>query len=789
MIRVWIILIAGLLSSLWVEAEEFQADYKKALSLSLEFYDAQGAGALGESWRRATWRKPSTLNDGADVDVDLSGGWFDAGDHVKFTLPMAYSATMLNWGYLEYRDGYRLANEESYFQNNIRVALDFLYSAYQDKNTQNIDDDIFYYQVGDGNADHSFWGPPELMIMARPTFSCDKDRKCSEAIAGSSAALASGALVFENNDSAYASKLLNKAKKMFEFAEKYQGNNGYIKANGFYTSYSGYFDELAWAAIWLYMATDDTNYLTKAKTYIAKAHSAIYWAHNWDNVSNGVYILLLQSGDSSYESSIIQHLNYWIGGVTYTAGGLAHLSEWGSLRYASTTAFLSFLYSDLVSDETEKLKYRAFGISQMNYILGNNPTKFTYEIALGDNYPINPHHRASHSSTTNNIDSPTNNIYLLRGALVGGPKVASDYDYKDDRRDYYRNEVTTDYNAGFTGALAKMILLNPTSSVVSISGSLDPVDPISSSSAIGTVSIVSQKTQEWSDGYCKEVVIQNSTTQPYTWEIELSDRDIYYFKDVNITKEGDKLIAKGISTNSSVQPNGRVAFMFCAGVEPTTPSTPLPTTPTTIAPSVDSTVGKLQISRVSTADWDKGYCETISVTNWDSSSIVWSFNIEVNGTIYDLWNANYTQEGSKVSVSGVSWNRTLVPNEKAEFGFCANRSLSTLTYINAINDSVASSLNNGQAEVIVADTHGDTLEVSAVTQTDWGSGYCKDIYVTNSTSSDIEWDISFEYEGTIYTIWNTSYSTSGQTLNVKGVDWNRIVSSNSTQSFGFCANR
>jgi len=50
------------------------------------------------------WRGNSALTDGSDRGIDLTGGWYDAGDHVKFGFPMASSATMLAWGLLEYRD-------------------------------------------------------------------------------------------------------------------------------------------------------------------------------------------------------------------------------------------------------------------------------------------------------------------------------------------------------------------------------------------------------------------------------------------------------------------------------------------------------------------------------------------------------------------------------------------------------------------------------------------------------------------------------------------------------------
>ena len=44
------------------------------------------------------------------------------------------------------------------------------------------------------------------------------------------------------------------------------------------------------------------------------------------------------------------------------------------------------------------------------------------------------------------------NPNILYGALVGGP--ALNGTYRDDRTHFVMNEVATDYNAGFQGALA-----------------------------------------------------------------------------------------------------------------------------------------------------------------------------------------------------------------------------------------------------------------------------------------------------------------------------------------------
>ena len=434
------------------------AQYKEVLPLALKFYEAQRATG---PFPTVTWRKAGGLDDGSDVGRNLTGGWFDAGDHVKFNLPMSYSATMLNWGMIAFPNGYSQAGQTNYGKEQVKYALDYFIQAYNEgANPNDASDDKVYYQVGDGGADHGFWGPPELMTMDRPTFTCDAINKCSEVAGGMAAAMASGAILFKN-DSTYSKLLLDKAKKIYRYAEEYQGNNGYTAANGYYRSYSGYNDELAWGAVWLYKATGDIAYLNKAKTYIANASDAKYWSQNWDNVSNGVNLLLAEiTGETTYKNAIETHLNYWQNGIKRTTGGLAFLDQWGSLRYSSTASFMALLYANSLNNSQQKTDYIAFAKSQIDYILGANPRNSSYVVGYGTNPPINPHHRAAHNSQSNNIDSPTNNEFVLEGALVGGPKSADDFDYADDRHDYIANEVATDYNAGFTGALAGMIALS-----------------------------------------------------------------------------------------------------------------------------------------------------------------------------------------------------------------------------------------------------------------------------------------------------------------------------------------
>ena len=89
--------------------------------------------------------------------------------------------------------------------------------------------------------------------------------------------------------------------QLFEFGDKYrgkydeeEGSVGVVKK--YYASVSGYMDELLWAALWLYKATDREEYL---KYVITKAHcfGGIGWAiseFSWDVKYAGLQIIASQ---------------------------------------------------------------------------------------------------------------------------------------------------------------------------------------------------------------------------------------------------------------------------------------------------------------------------------------------------------------------------------------------------------------------------------------------------------------------------------------------------------------
>jgi len=426
-------------------------NYGEALQKSLLFYELQRSGDIDEKTARTNWRGDSGMNDGADVGLDLTGGLYDAGDNVKFNLPMAYTASMLAWSVYEDKAAYQKSGQLDYALGNIKWICDYLIKCHPE-------DEVYYYQVGDGNADHAWWGAAEVMQMKRPAYRVDKNSPGSTVVGEAAAALAACAAVYSSIDKSYSDKCLKHAKSLYKFAESTKSDAGYTAANGFYNSWSGFNDELAWAAVWLYIAANDSSYLNKAKEYETKCEGNYKWTMCWDDKYTGAVCLLANlTGESRYKQKIEKNLDWWcgIGGesATYTPKGLAWIDQWGSLRYATTAAFIAASYVDSGKCPSNKVKaYSDFCESQINYALGSSGRSFV--VGFGKNPPEHPHHRTAQGSWADNMNEPNYHRHTLYGALVGGPD-ASD-GYTDTVSDFNKNEVADDYNAGFTGALAKL---------------------------------------------------------------------------------------------------------------------------------------------------------------------------------------------------------------------------------------------------------------------------------------------------------------------------------------------
>ncbi len=435
-----------------------QFNYGEALQKSLLFYETQQSGILPD-WNRISWRADSGINDGKDVGLDLTGGWHDAGDHIKFGFPMAFSVTALNWGFLEYKEGYDKVNQTDIFLRNIKWVTDYFIKCHPSPNE-------FYAQVADSKSqDHNFWMPAEMvdihpMYGIRRSYKLDAANPGSDVACETAAALASASMMFKTVDPAYSATLLQHAKELYEFGDTYRGRyneEGNIPASGTYSSFSGYVDELAWGAIWLYKATGDKTYLDKAEEHYSDPD--FKWGIAWDDKSYGTMALLaIETGEQKYKTAVEKYLDFWQpgGGLNYSPGGQAHLDQWGSLRYAMNTSLVALIYTDNVTT-TKKDTYHDFAVAQVKYALGDNPLDRSFVTGFGKNPPNKVHHRGQHASWIRSETIPAESRHTLWGALAGGPN-SNDDGFDDDRTDFQENEVATDYNACYTGVLARMIM-------------------------------------------------------------------------------------------------------------------------------------------------------------------------------------------------------------------------------------------------------------------------------------------------------------------------------------------
>mgnify|MGYP000975139259 FL=1 len=443
-------------------------NYGEALQKSMFFYQVQQSGVLPD-WNEVSWRADSMTND------YVPGGWYDAGDHLKFTLTNAYSATMLGWGLLQYPDGVKDCGELTEYRNNLQFVLDYLVKC-------DLGDKIVY-MIGDGSFDHVWWGAAEMYMAKyelmkgeteRPYFTCNDS--CIEA--QMAAALCTGYLCFKDSDPDKAQEYLDHATACFERADKNR-SIGDDPAERSYYEITTFYDDLFFAANWMYMATGEQKYLDLCKTdYIPnlgkESQSDEYkftWGHCWDDTQQGGTLLYaINTGDATWKEQFRKHLEYWTTGyggkqITHTPDGLAWLFQWGSLRHATTTAFLAYVAVDelFADDAALSTKYTKFADDTMNYCFGDNSKNFSYVVGMGDEYPQAWHHRTSSGAWNDkwsNIgqtegEDAKPHAHILYGALVGGPDQQDGY--SDKIGDYQYTEVAIDYNAGYTAALCAMV--------------------------------------------------------------------------------------------------------------------------------------------------------------------------------------------------------------------------------------------------------------------------------------------------------------------------------------------
>ena len=392
--------------------------------------------------------------------IDASGGWWDAGDYLKFVQTTSYTVALMLAGVRDFPNQMGAGSAGSNFTAEARFGNDWLLKMWDDNSK------TFYYQVGigDGNAqtvsDHDIWRLPQAddtfqncaaqyrYICHRPVFintAGGAGATVSPNLAGRMAAsFAECYQVFRVSDPTYANRCLLAAEHIFDLANTSpSGNLLTVIPFSFYPE-SEWRDDMELGATELCLALqaatppaglphgDPSFYLTAAAT----------WANAY----------ITGPGDAGDTLNL------------YDVSGFAHFELYRALQHAGSPTNLAVTQARLVADLKKQLDkavtqagtdpfgfgfpwaaydttshggglavmaseyklltgtstYDAYGTRWLANILGANAWGVSLIVGDGATFPQCMQHQV-----TNLYGAPNGPGGLLKGAAVEGPNSAA----------------------------------------------------------------------------------------------------------------------------------------------------------------------------------------------------------------------------------------------------------------------------------------------------------------------------------------------------------------------------
>jgi endoglucanase len=484
------------------------------------------------------------------------------------------------------------------------------------------------------------------------------------------------------------------------------------------------------------------------------------------------------------------------------------LDRWGSLRYAANTAFAALVHSDSITDATRKARYHDFAVRQINYALGDNPRNSSYLIGFGNNPPKNPHHRTAHGSWTDQDTNPEHTRHTLYGALVGGPSAPNDA-YTDDRNDFVMNEVATDYNAGFTSALARLYKEYGGAPAASFPPRETPDGPEifveagvnASGSTFTEIKAIVRNQSAWparvlSDGSFRyyftldgtttasQISVSSAYNQCKAPTLHAAGGSTYY---VNVDCSGQTIAPAGQS-----QHRREVQFRITSSGtwDPANDWSyrNIPTTPG----ATPARTGNITLYSGATKIWGEPPGPEEQDTTAPSKPGKPAVS-EITGSTAKL---SWTASTDNVGVSGYD---VYLGSQKVGTATSASFSLSGLTPNTSYTASVvardaagnASASSDGTAFTTTNTTPTPTGGCAATYKvtSSWGGAFQAEVTVKNNgTSATTGWTVAWTSANQITQLWGGRHTQSGSGVTVKNEAYNGALAPGASATFGFIAN-
>lgn len=402
----------------------------------------------------------------AGTFISSPKGWYDAGDYGKYVVNSGITTYTLMIAYEHFSKFYKdreLNIPESGdpvpdVLDEIKWNLDWLQTM-QDPNDGGV-----YHKLTTLN----FVGEvmPDKTTKQRYVV-----QKGTGAALNFAAVMAVASRVYKNFDTQFPKKAIEYQQAAISAWKWAQANPNVIYQQpsdvrtGAYSDKS-FNDEFSWAAAELFLLTSEAKYLDHFKLLDAKLQIK---ESSWANTAALGYISLANNGQdllSSKEQQIVtvkltDLADEFVKTHQQSAYRVAMIDSdfvWGSNAVVLNKAIVLLQAYRI----TQQAQYKQAAIGLLDYVLGKNPTDYSYVTGFGHKPPIFIHHRPSESDQI---------VVPVPGFVAGGahkgqqdkcvyPSNLPAKSYLDDFCSYSTNEIAINWNAPLVYVLAAMQALS-----------------------------------------------------------------------------------------------------------------------------------------------------------------------------------------------------------------------------------------------------------------------------------------------------------------------------------------
>ncbi|MBV2365880.1 glycoside hydrolase family 9 protein [Streptomonospora nanhaiensis] len=660
-----------------VDALSLYYPQRSGIEISDEIMPGYGreAGHVGVPPNQGDTSVPCAPGSGCDYELDVSGGWYDAGDHGKYVVNGGISASqvMSVWERTTYADTAspdRLGDNTLPLPEHDNGVPDVLDEARWEMEF------LLSMQVPEGEdlagmAHHKIhdaeWTGLPLMPAddPQPRYLQPPSTAATLNLAATGAQCAR---VFEPYDADFAARCLAAAETAWQAAldnpEVYAPATGV--GGGPYND-DNVEDEFYWAAAELFITTGEQVYEDAVMDSPQHTEDVFTAAgFSWGAVAPlGRMNLAAVPNDlpdrDRVVDSVVAGADRYLETVAEHPYGLPYAPEDGEFVWGSNSQVLNnMVVMAAAFDLTGDTAYRDGVVEGMDYILGRNALNQSYVTGYGENAAENQHSRWYAHQLDPDLPNPP------PGTLSGGPNsVESTWDpvaqenlegcapqfcYIDDIESWATNELTINWNAPL--AIVASFVADQTG------GGGDPEDrtPPSAPGAPKASDVTADgATLAW---------------EPATDEggSGLAGYDVYRVtgdgaERVGTTREPEFAVT-GLEPETEY--TYRVVARDGAGNESE------PSASVTFTTSPEGGGGETCAVDYRTHDWSGGFTGSVTVTNTGDAPIrAWelAFDFTAGQTLTHGWSAEWAQRGATVTAKGMSWNRDIAPGASVTAGF------------------------------------------------------------------------------------------------------------------------